>query len=104
MYRNETNVTFQRNPPRLQRTSSSFSQVFFLIPSERKFLVAHSITADVIWVHHYEPESKAQNVALKRPTSPVAKKLKKVNHQPVRLCLHVLGYGRCDLGSFHSKG
>jgi hypothetical protein len=27
-------------------------------------------------MHHYEPESKAQSVAWKRPTSPVAKKLK----------------------------
>jgi hypothetical protein len=27
-------------------------------------------------VHHYEPESKAQSVAWKRPTSPVAKKFK----------------------------
>jgi hypothetical protein len=37
MYRNETNITFQRNPPRLQRTGSSVLQVFFLISSERKF-------------------------------------------------------------------
>jgi hypothetical protein len=28
MYRNETNITFQRNAPQFQRTSSSFSQVF----------------------------------------------------------------------------
>jgi len=27
MYRNETNITLQRNPPRLQRTGSSISQV-----------------------------------------------------------------------------
>jgi hypothetical protein len=34
-------------------------------------------TADENWVHHYEPESKAQSVALKCPTSLIAKKLKK---------------------------
>jgi hypothetical protein len=27
-------------------------------------------------VHHYEPDSKAENMAWKRPTSPVAKKFK----------------------------
>jgi hypothetical protein len=27
-------------------------------------------------VHHYEPESKAQSMNWKRPTSPVAKKFK----------------------------
>jgi len=32
------------------------------------------VTADEIWVHHYEPECKALSVAWKRPTSPVAKK------------------------------
>jgi hypothetical protein len=35
-----------------------------------------TVTADETWVHHYEPESKAQSVAWKRPTSPVAKKFK----------------------------
>jgi hypothetical protein len=35
------------------------------------------ITADETWmVHHYEPESKAQSMAWKRPTSPVAKIMK----------------------------
>jgi hypothetical protein len=33
-------------------------------------------TADEIWLHHYEPESKAQSMAWKHPTSPVAKKFK----------------------------
>jgi hypothetical protein len=60
----------------------------FLIPSEKNFLVPSStgsaprqfleriVTADEIWVHHYEPGSKALSVAWKRPTSPVAKKFK----------------------------
>jgi hypothetical protein len=34
------------------------------------------VTADETWVHHYERESKAQSVAWKRPTSPVAKKFR----------------------------
>jgi hypothetical protein len=38
IYRNETNITFQRNPPRLQRTASSVSQIF-LNASEKSFLV-----------------------------------------------------------------
>jgi hypothetical protein len=34
------------------------------------------VTADETWLHHYEPESKAQSVAWKRPISPEAKKFK----------------------------
>jgi hypothetical protein len=34
------------------------------------------VTADETWLHHYEPESKAQSMAWKHPTSPVAKKFK----------------------------
>jgi hypothetical protein len=87
IYRNETNITFQRNPPRLQRTGSRVSHVF-LIPSEKSFLVAsltnfarnqfleRIVTTDETWVHHYEPESKAQSMAWKHPTSHVAKKFK----------------------------
>jgi hypothetical protein len=41
----------------------------------RQFL-EQIFTADETWVHHYEPESKAQSVAWKRPTSAVAKKFK----------------------------
>jgi hypothetical protein len=41
----------------------------------RQFL-ERIITADEIWVHHYEPESKAQSVTWNCPTSPVAKKFK----------------------------
>jgi hypothetical protein len=35
------------------------------------------VTADETWLHHYEPQSKAQSMAWIRPTSPVAKKLKR---------------------------
>jgi hypothetical protein len=46
------------------------------------------VTADETWVHHYEPESKAQSVAWKRPTSPVAKKFRsQPSDQPLRLCV-----------------
>jgi hypothetical protein len=41
----------------------------------RQFL-ERIVTEDETWVHHYEPESKAQNMAWKRPTSPVSKELK----------------------------
>jgi hypothetical protein len=37
---------------------------------------ANPHTADETWLHHYEPETKAQSMAWKRPTSPVAKKFK----------------------------
>jgi len=60
----------------------------FLILSEKNFLVVsltnfalhqfleRIITTDETWVHHYEPESKAQSMAWKCPTSLVAKKFK----------------------------
>jgi hypothetical protein len=41
----------------------------------RQFL-QRIVTADETWVHHDEPESKAQGMAWKRPTSPLAKKFK----------------------------
>jgi hypothetical protein len=41
----------------------------------RQFLECIVAAAET-WVHHYEPKSKAQIVAWKRPTSPVAKKFK----------------------------
>jgi hypothetical protein len=41
----------------------------------RQFL-ERIVTADETWLHHYEPESKAQSMAWKLPTSPVAKKFK----------------------------
>jgi hypothetical protein len=34
------------------------------------------IAAYETWLHHYEPKSKAQSMAWKRPASPVAKKFK----------------------------
>jgi hypothetical protein len=67
--------------------NSSVSQVLnsvrkegFLVASltsfaQRQFL-ERIVTTDEIWVHHYEPESKAQSMAWKRPTSPVAKKFR----------------------------
>jgi hypothetical protein len=41
----------------------------------RQFL-ERIVTADVTWLHHYEPDSKAQSIAWKHLTSPVAKKFK----------------------------
>jgi hypothetical protein len=49
--------------------------------AQRQFL-ERIVTAVETWVHHYEPESKAQSAAWKRPTSPVAKKFKS---QPLAL-------------------
>lgn len=34
------------------------------------------VTGDETWVHHYEPESKRQNIEWKHPRSPVKKKFK----------------------------
>jgi hypothetical protein len=34
------------------------------------------VTTDETWVHNYKPESKAQSMAWKNPTSPMAKKFK----------------------------
>jgi hypothetical protein len=60
----------------------------FLIPSEKKVLIMsltnfsprqfleRIVTADETWLYHYEPESKAQSVAWKRPISSLAKKFK----------------------------
>jgi hypothetical protein len=51
----------------------------FLIPSEKSFLIAsltnfasrqfleRVVTADETWVHHYEPESEAQEYGLETP-------------------------------------
>jgi hypothetical protein len=66
-----------------------FHKFFYSIPSEfffflvacltnialRQFL-ERIVTADESWVHYYEPESKAQSMAWKGPTAPVAKKFK----------------------------
>jgi hypothetical protein len=69
----------------------------------RQFL-ERIITADETWVHHYEPESKAQSMAWKRPTSPMAKKFKCQPSAGKIMLTLLLGYERCDFGSFHSKG
>jgi hypothetical protein len=75
----------KRNPPRFQRSGSSVSQVFNSAGKKipcvfNKFCTApifrEIVTADETWMHHYEPQSKAQSMARKRPTSPVAKKFK----------------------------
>jgi hypothetical protein len=86
MYTNETNITFQRNLPRLQSTGSSVSQVYFRQKESfcgfvfNQFCIVtileRIVTADETWLHHYEPESKALSMAWKRPTSSVAKKFK----------------------------
>jgi hypothetical protein len=61
---------------------------FFLIPSKKKFFgcvfdqftsrrfLERIVTGDETLVHHFEPESKAQSMAWKRPTSPMAKKFR----------------------------
>jgi hypothetical protein len=43
--------------------------------AQRQFL-EQIFTADETWVHHYDPDSKAQSMAWNGPTSPVAKKFK----------------------------
>jgi hypothetical protein len=64
----------------LKRFNSVKKRFFFFAASLTNFaprqFVERIITADETWVHHYEPESKAQSMAWKRLTSPVAKKFK----------------------------
>jgi hypothetical protein len=59
---------------------NSIRKKSFLVASLIRFtprqFLEQIITTDETWVHHYEPASKAQSVAWKRPTSPVAKKFK----------------------------
>jgi hypothetical protein len=66
-----------------------------LVASLTNFAPRHSleriITASETWVHHYEPESKAQSVGWEGPTSPVAKKFKSQPSAGIRLCLHFFG-------------
>jgi hypothetical protein len=100
MYGNENNVTFRRKTPRLQRTGSSVPQVFnsvrkkvFLVASLTSFsprqFLERIVTADESWLHHYEPESKAQIWLGNTRYHPWLRN-SKVNHQPVKLCLHFL--------------
>jgi hypothetical protein len=89
---------------------------FFLIPSEKGFLVAsltsfalrqfleRIVTANETWVYHYEPEGKAQSTNWKRQTLPVTKKFKSQPSAGKIMRTLFLGYGRCDFGSFHSEG
>jgi hypothetical protein len=62
------------------------------------------VTADETWMHRYEPESKAQSMGWKCPTSPVAKKFKSQSSASKNMLTLFLGHGSCDFGSFHSKG
>jgi hypothetical protein len=88
---------------RFQRFTSFFNSVRkkFLVASLTSFaprqFLKRIVTADETWVHHNEPESKAQSVAWKRPTSPVAKKFKS---QPstgkIMLTLFFLVCETCD--------
>jgi hypothetical protein len=69
----------------------------------RKFL-KRIVTADETWMHHYEPESKAQSVAWKRPKSSVAKEFKSQPEAGKIMLTLFLEYGRWDFGSLDSKG
>jgi hypothetical protein len=69
----------------------------------RQFL-ERIVTADETWVHHYEPESKAQSVAWKCPTSPVAKKLKNQPSAGKIMVTNFWDIGMCNFGLFHFKG
>jgi hypothetical protein len=55
----------------------------------RQFL-KRIVTADETWVHHYEPEVKLR-VWLGNARHHPWLRNSKVNHQPVRLCLHFFG-------------
>jgi hypothetical protein len=68
---------------RFQHFTSFFNSVrkkSFLVASLNSFsppqFLERIVTADGTWLHHYEPESKAQSRTWKRPPSPVAKKFK----------------------------
>jgi hypothetical protein len=103
----ETKLTslFNVIPLDFNASVPAFHTFFNLIPSEKKkrFLVAsltsfaprqfleRIVTVDETWLHHYEPESKAQSVAWKWPTSPVAMKFKSQPSAGIRLCLHIFG-------------
>jgi hypothetical protein len=54
--------------------------------SQRQFL-ERIIIAGETWLHHYEPENKAQRMAWKRPTSPVAKKFSQPSAGKIMLTL-----------------
>jgi hypothetical protein len=93
----------------------AFQKFFNSVRKKKSFLVAsltgfapcqileRIITTDETWVHHYKPESKAQSMAWKRPTSPVAKKFKS---QPSagKIMLTVFYMEGATLVHFTSKG
>jgi hypothetical protein len=87
-------LDFNAPDPAFHLFLNSARRKVFLVASLTNFaprqFLERIVTADENWVHHYEPESQAQSMAWKRPTSPVAKN-SKVNHQPVSLCLHFFG-------------
>jgi hypothetical protein len=74
-------LDFKAPVPALHKFFNSIRKKFFLVASLTCFeplqFLERIVTADEIWVHHNELESKTQSVAWKRPTSPVAKKFKK---------------------------
>ena len=47
-----------------------------LYGNERDIILGRIITGDETWIHHYEPESKRQNMEWKHPQSPCKKKFK----------------------------
>jgi hypothetical protein len=53
-----------------------FGCVYYLTSFVLHQFLERIVTAEETWVHHYEPESKAQSMAWKRQTSPVAKKFR----------------------------
>jgi hypothetical protein len=80
---------------------------FFLIPSENSIFVSvfkqfleRIVTAYETRVLHYEAQSKAQNMAWKRPTSHVAKKFRSQQSAGKIMLTFFLEYGRCDFGHF----
>jgi hypothetical protein len=73
-------LDFSTLVPVLQKFLNSVRKKSFLVVSLTSFALCQFleqiITTDETWVHHYEPGSKAQCVAWKCPTSPMAKKFK----------------------------
>jgi len=45
---------------------------------DKNKFIAHIVTQDETWVHHFDPETKAQSMAWKHPWSPPPKKFKTV--------------------------
>jgi hypothetical protein len=66
--------------PAFHKFFSTVRKKSFLVASLTNFaprqFLERIVTADETWVHHYEPDSKAQSMAWKCPTSPGDKKFK----------------------------